>query len=62
VWTNFFLSAAGASAALAGLVLVAISVNISRLLQFSHLPARAGATIGRLILVFVSRNRRLIPF
>lgn len=39
MWTHFFIAAASASAALAGLVIVAISVNLNRILEFSHLPA-----------------------
>jgi hypothetical protein len=33
MWTDFFVAAAGASAALAGLVIVAISVNINSILE-----------------------------
>jgi hypothetical protein len=36
-----------APAALAGLVIVAVSVNINSILKYSHLPARAAAAIGR---------------
>jgi hypothetical protein len=61
MWTNFFIAAAGASAALAGLAIVAISVNITRILEFPHLPSRAGATIARLILILVSSMAALIP-
>lgn len=60
-WTNFIITAAGASAALAGLVIVAISVNISRIISFPHLPARAGATIAALILILVTSMAALIP-
>jgi hypothetical protein len=60
MWTNFFI-AASASAALAGLVIVAISVNIARILEFPHLPARSAATVGRLILILVSSMAALIP-
>lgn len=61
MWANFFIAAAGASAALAGLVFVALSVNIDRILAFAHLPARAGATIGTLMMVLVSSAAELIP-
>jgi len=61
MWSNFFIAAAGASASLAGLVFVALSVNISRILQFSHLPVRAGATIATLILILVCSMAVLIP-
>jgi hypothetical protein len=60
-WTNFVITAAGASAALAGLVIVAVSVNIAKIISYSHLPARAGATIGTLILILVVSMAALIP-
>jgi modulator of FtsH protease len=60
-WTNFFVAAAGASASLAGLVFVALSVNINRIIQVPHLPARAGATIATLILILVCSMAVLIP-
>ena len=60
-WSNFFFAAAGASAALAGLVIVAISVNIQQILKYSHLPIRAGATIAALILILASSMAGLIP-
>lgn len=60
MWTDFFIAAAGASAALAGLVIVAISVNINRILEHAHLPTRAAATVGTLILILVSSMAALI--
>jgi hypothetical protein len=59
-WTDFFIAAAGAAAALAGLVIVAISVNIQQILKFAHLPARAAATISTLVLILVSCMAGLI--
>lgn len=61
MWNNFFVAAAGASAALAGLAIVAISVNLTRILEFPHLPMRSAATIARLILILVSAMAALIP-
>ncbi len=60
-WTNFFITAAGASAALAGLVIVAVSVNISRILSFPHLPARAAASPPLPALILVASMTALIP-
>ena len=59
-WTDFFVTASGAAAALAGLVIVAMSVNINQILKYSHLPARAGATIGTLVLILISCMAGLI--
>lgn len=60
-WTDFFVAAAGASAALAGLVFVALSVNISNIIHSPNLPPRAAATIGMLILILVSSMAALVP-
>ena len=61
MWTTFFSAAAGASATLAGLVIVAVSVNINRILQHPQLPARAGAAVATLILILISSMAALIP-
>jgi hypothetical protein len=60
-WTNFFIAASGAAAALAGLVIVAMSVNIKQILAYSHLPSRAAAAIATLILILVSCMAGLVP-
>jgi hypothetical protein len=60
-WTDFLVAAAGAAAALAGLVVVAVSVNIERILQHKHLPARAAAAIGSLVLALVTTLVCLAP-
>jgi len=44
-WSDFLVAASGASAALAGLVFVGISINLSRIIALPGLPARAGQTI-----------------
>ncbi len=46
-WSVFFATAAGAAAALAGLAIVAISVNVARILSHPRLPARAAAATIR---------------
>jgi len=60
-WANFFITAAGASGALVGLVIVAVSVNVREILAHQQLPSRAGATIGALVLILVSSMFALVP-
>lgn len=60
-WTNFYVAVAGASAALSGLVIVAVSVNVKQIIKYRSLPSRAGATIATLILLLLVAVAGLIP-
>lgn len=60
-WTDFFVAAAGAGAALGGLVIVAVSVNVAEIIKHPQLPARAGATIASLMLVVLVALLALAP-
>jgi hypothetical protein len=51
-WSGFFSANIGASATLVGLVIVAISINLTRILEYEHLPARAGESLWILTAVF----------
>jgi hypothetical protein len=60
-WSDLFVASAGASAALAGLVFVAVSINIDRILKLRGLPERALATMLLLLAVVLVSLIALIP-
>lgn len=60
-WHDLFLATAGASAALAGLVFVAVSINLERILQFRGLPERALETVMLLVGALVVSVVGLVP-
>lgn len=60
-WTDFFVAGASASAALAGLVFVAVSINIDRILRVQGLPSRELATVLLLLSVVLVSLVGLIP-
>jgi len=60
-WSTFFSTAAECSATLAGLVMVAVSVNLRQIIALQHLASRAAAAIGALCLVLVTSLTALIP-
>ena len=48
-WDNFFIAEVGASAALAGLIFVAVSLNLPKILSVGGLPDRVtNGLTGRL--------------
>ena len=60
-WNDFFVAEAGAAAALAGLLFVAVSINLKRILMFPHLPARAIEALVALVSVLAVSTWALVP-
>lgn len=60
-WHDFFVAVAGAAAALAGLLFVAISINLSRILQYPDLPARGLEALTQLIGIMLVALFGLVP-
>jgi hypothetical protein len=61
-WTAFFAAITGAAAALAGLLFVAVSINLHNILKSTTLPpARAAETLATLVFVMISSALALVP-
>ncbi|MEE2031978.1 hypothetical protein [Rhodococcus chondri] len=60
-WKDFNVAMVGATAALAGLVIVAASVNISRIVTARTITARLAAAIATLVLALVASGVGLVP-
>ena len=60
-WAGFFEAEVGAAAALTGLVMVAISINLERILADPGLPGRAAETLVAPSGVLVIASLALVP-
>ncbi|THG31372.1 hypothetical protein E6C70_13880 [Glaciibacter flavus] len=60
-WSDFNVATAGATAALAGLIIVAMSVNIKEAIQAETIPSRVAAAIAGLVLALVASLAALAP-
>lgn len=60
-WHDLFVATAGASAALLGLLFVAVSINLERILAYKGLPERALETLLLLLGVLVVSIAGLVP-
>jgi modulator of FtsH protease len=60
-WHDLFVATAGASAALAGLLFVAVSINIERIVKFEGLPERGIEALAMLLAPLVVSIAGLLP-
>jgi hypothetical protein len=60
-WLSFFSAEVSASAALTGLVIVAISINLKALIENRALSGRAGETVVQLACVLILSSLGLVP-
>jgi hypothetical protein len=60
-WASLFVTEAGVAAVLAGLLVVAVSINLTKILQHPGLPGRAAEAIGLLTGVLVACTLGLVP-
>lgn len=60
-WSDFNVAMVGATAALAGLVIVAASVNVEKIVASRSLTARLAAGIAALVLALIASALGLIP-
>jgi hypothetical protein len=60
-WAGYFAAQVASAAALAGLLFVALSVNLTRILQFPWLPARAAQTLVVLMGSLIESSLALFP-
>jgi modulator of FtsH protease len=60
-WSNFLVAQAGASAALAGLIFVAVSINLSKIIELPGVSGRAAEALALLIGVLIIATLGLAP-
>ncbi len=60
-WSNFFTAQLGALAALTGFVVVAISINLTRILAFAWLPERAAEALIAPVGAITATGLILVP-
>jgi len=60
-WSNFFSAEVGASATLTGLLFVAVSINLSKIISIPHLASRVAKGLMTLVGVMFAASLCLVP-
>lgn len=60
-WNNFFAAQISAAATLTGLIFVAVSINLAKILGFPSLAARAAEALALLVEVLLAGTFGLVP-
>jgi modulator of FtsH protease len=61
-WSNFLSAETGAAATLAGLIFVAVSINLSKILEYPGVPGRAAEALALLMGVLFVCTFGLAPY
>lgn len=60
-WHDLYVAVAGAAATLTGLIFVAVSINLEKIMSSKRQPARAGEAMGVLLAVLCASICVLVP-
>jgi hypothetical protein len=60
-WSTFFSAEVGASAALTGLIFVAVSINLSNIIEMHQLVARAAKALVALMGILLASTLCMVP-
>jgi hypothetical protein len=60
-WSNFLSAEVGASSALTGLVFVAVSINLARIMAYPHLAPRVAKALVTLVGILFAASFCLVP-